>query len=133
MSMFDMGDIKFDNATLDFELNHPSGMVGRHLKKIGLQILTGAKTLVGVRTGNLRRSLHMRQGLRGRVQYVTVGSNLKYAEAHHEGTRAHRITSPSGRIMRFNVGGSVVYARKVEHPGTKPRKYLTIPMKRAVK
>lgn len=133
MSMFDLGDLKFNDSVLNFELNHPSGMVGKHLRKIGLQIMTGAKAMVGVRSGNLRRSIHMRQGLQGRVQYVAVGSNLNYAEAHHEGTRAHRIDPRGGRIMRFNVGGTVVYARRIDHPGTKPRKYLTIPMRRAVK
>lgn len=133
MSMFDLGKLTFNESVLDFELNQPAGMVGRHLRKIGLEILGGAKAMVGVRSGNLRRSLHMRQGLRGRVQYVSVGSNLRYAEAHHEGTRPHRIDPRGGRIMRFNVGGTVVYARRIDHPGTKPRKYLTIPMTRAVK
>ena len=131
--MFDLGDLHIDDVQLNYELNSPSGMVGRHLRKIGLEILTGARAMVGVRSGNLRRSLHMRQGLRGRVQYVAVGSNLHYAEAHHEGTRPHRITPRDGRVMRFNVGGTVVYARRIDHPGTKPRKYLTIPMRRAVK
>jgi hypothetical protein len=131
--MFSMGDLNLDEVQLNYELNSPTGMVGRHLRKIGLEILTGARAMVGVRTGNLRRSLHMRQGLRGRVQYVAVGSNLSYAEAHHEGTRPHRIAPRDGRIMRFNVGGTVVYARRIDHPGTKPRKYLTIPMRRAVK
>ena len=131
--MFSMGDLNLDEVQLNYELNSPTGMVGRHLRKIGLEILTGARAMVGVRTGNLRRSLHMRQGLRGRVQYVAVGSNLRYAEAHHEGTRPHRIDPRGGRVMRFNVGGTVVYARRIDHPGTKPRKYLTIPMRRAVK
>jgi hypothetical protein len=131
--MYDLRNITINDSVLNFELNHPKGSVGRHLRKIGLEILGGARAMVGVRSGNLRRSLHMRQGLRGRVQYVTVGSNLRYAEAHHEGTRAHRITPRDGRVMRFNVGGTVVYARRIDHPGTKPRKYLTIPMTRAVK
>ena len=131
--MFDLGDLKLNDSVLNFELNQPAGMVGQHLKKIGLQIMVGAKAMVGVRSGNLKRSIHMRQGLRGRVQYVAVGSNLNYAEAHHEGTRAHRIDPRGGRIMRFNVGGTVVYARRIDHPGTKPRKYLTIPMRRVVK
>lgn len=133
MSMFDGPYLNLDNSRLEFELNHPAGSVGRHMKKIGQKIVVGAKTMVGVRTGNLRKSIHMRQGLRGRVQYVSVGSNLKYAAAHHEGTKPHEITGSVGRIMRFNVGGTVVYARKVNHPGTKPRKYLTTPMRRAVK
>lgn len=86
-----------------------------------------------VRTGRLKRSIYMRQGLRGRVQYVQVGSDVKYAYDVHEGTRRHTIKATPGRLLRFNVGGRVVYAKKVNHPGSKARKYLTIPMTRAVK
>lgn len=133
MSMFDGPNIKFDDAALSHLLNDPKGPTGKHMRRIGLEILMGARAMVGVRTGQLRKSLKMHQGLRGRVQYVAVGSNVKHAEVHHEGAKAHTIRAHQGRIMRFNVGGKVVYARKVSHPGSKPRKYLTIPMRRAVR
>lgn len=127
------GDIHWDEPALNHLLNEPSGDVGRHMRKIGLSILAGAKAMVGVRTGRLKRSLHLRQGVRGRVQYIEVGSNVPYAYMHHEGTRRHEIHAREGRLMRFNVGGKVVYAKKVMHPGTKPRKYLTVPMNRVVR
>ncbi len=125
--------LHLDNKKLNFMLDNPKGEVGKHLRMIGLEILIGARAMVGVRTGRLRRSLHMKQGRRSRYQYITVGSNMNYAYMHHEGTSRHQIRAREGRIMRFNVGGRVVYARKVNHPGTKPRKYLTVPMTRAVR
>lgn len=129
----DLMTVVFNEAELNKLLNTPSGAVGRHMRKIGLEIKAGAKALVGVRTGALKRAIYSKQGVRGRVQYVQVGADLPYARDHHEGTRPHRIGSDTGRIMRFNVGGKVVYARRVIHPGTRPRKYLTIPMSRAVR
>jgi hypothetical protein len=127
------GKVTFDEKAMFDLLDNPKGTVGHHLQKIGLEILYGARAMVGVRTGRLKRSLNYRQGLRGRVQYVAVGSNVKYALMHHEGTRHHTIRAHQGRLLRFNVGGRVVYARKVNHPGTRPNRYLTIPMRKAVR
>lgn len=131
--MYVAGSLRLSDRALFNLLDNPKGDVGRYMRKLGLQILAGSKAMVGVRTGNLKRSLSLRQGIRGRVQYVEVGSNVRHAYWHHEGTKPHEIRGHEGRIMRFNVGGRVVYARKVSHPGTKPRKYLTIPMRRVVK
>ncbi|TXH11858.1 MAG: hypothetical protein E6R04_00035 [Spirochaetes bacterium] len=136
--MFDFQgpNLKLDESAMFRLLENPRGgrgTVGAYMKKLGLQILAGSKAMVGVRSGKLKNSLHMRQGLRGRVQYVEVGSQLNYAAAHHEGTKPHAITSHEGRVMRFNVGGMVVYAKKTHHPGTAPNPYLTVPMKRVVR
>lgn len=130
--MYESIKLKLDDVALNFMLDHPKGDVGKHLRRIGLEIMISAKAMVGVRTGKLRRSISMRQGRKSRYQYVAVGSDVSYAYMHHEGTSKHEIRAREGRIMRFNVDGRVVYARKVNHPGTKPRKYLTVPMKRAV-
>lgn len=131
--MFSGPNIDFDDAALAHLLDDPKGSVGKHMRRIGVEILMGARAMVGVRTGQLRKSLKMRQGVRGRFQYVTVGADVKHAQVHHDGAKAHVIRAHQGRIMRFNVGGKVVYARKVNHPGSKPRKYLTVPMRRAVR
>lgn len=126
-------NLKLDNARLEIMLNEPTGEVGRHMKKIGLEILGGAKAMAGVRTGKLKRALYMRQGLRGRVQYVQVGADVSHARMHHDGTGPRTIRPKTGRVLRFYVGGKIVYAMKVNHPGTKARPYLRVPMERAVK
>lgn len=133
MTFYEGPFLQLDHRALDRMLNSTTGEVGRHLHRIGLQILTGARRLVGVDTGRLRASLYMRHERTIRGQYVQVGSNLSYAYMHHEGTRPHVITPNTGRVVRFNVGGRVVYARKVNHPGYRGRKYLTIPLRRAVR
>ena len=133
MSMYDGPHLQLDDVALNKLLNSPSGEVGKHMRRIGLEIVAGAKAMVGVRTGRLRQNISMRQGLQGRVQYVEVRADTTYAYMHHEGTRPHEIRGNVGRLMRFNVGGQMIYARRVDHPGTRPNPYLTVPMRRAVR
>ena len=117
--------IIFRKTELDTMLNEPRGLVGAHLAKRGAMIVAAAKRQVGVRTGALRASIHMRHSRRGIGQAIQVGSPLKYALAHHEGTRPHLIVPNRARVLRFSAGGRVVYTHAVRHPGTRPNKYLT--------
>lgn len=126
-------NIKFTPGALEYMLDNPKGPVGRHLRRIGILIARSARKIAGRDTGALRKSIYVRQGVRARYQYVEVGANVRHAYDHHEGTKRHTITPRGGRMLRFNVGGRVVYARKVNHPGARPRKYLTAPMIRYVK
>jgi len=110
---------------LDFVLNNPSGDVGRYLARKGRIITVAAKAQVGVRTGALRASIHMRHLRDSRGQFVRIGSALNYAYLHHEGSKPHVITPNRAQVLRFVNRGRVVYAHAVMHPGTKPNRYLT--------
>ena len=112
-------------AEMDFLLNSPSGTVGRYLARKGGLITAMAKAQVGVQTGALRASIHMRHSRDSRGQFVKIGSKLNYALAHHEGTKPHLITPNRAQVLRFTRGTTVVYAHSVMHPGTKPNRYLT--------
>jgi len=120
-----MANVRFYSVVLDNFLNNPSGDVGRFLDNKGKEILALAKAKVGVRTGKLRNSLHMRHMRDARGQYVWVGSKLDYALAHHEGTKPRTITPKSGKVLRFVSRGQIVYAHSVQHPGTKANRYLS--------
>jgi hypothetical protein len=101
-------------------------MVGQHLHRVAEGILRDAQKQVHVKTGKLQRSLHIEhiQGASG--QSVRVGSDLKYAYLHHEGTKPHIITpNPPNKTLRFGSGSRVVYTNMVRHPGTKANRYLT--------
>ena len=112
-------------AELDFMLNNPSGEVGRYLAKKGKIVQAAAKAQVGVRTGALRASIHMRHLRDSRGQYIKIGSALNYALLHHEGSKPHLIVPNRATVLRFVNGGRVVYAHAVMHPGTKANRYLT--------
>jgi hypothetical protein len=109
-------------------LQSPSGPTGRFLARRGRTIVSLAKAQVGVKTGALRASIHMRHFRDPRGQYLKIGSNLNYALSHHEGARPHVIVPKSAKVLKFVSRGQVIFAHKVAHPGNKPNKYLTTPM-----
>jgi len=48
-----------------------------------------------------------------------------YASYVDEGTPPHQIRPRNARVLRFRVGGKTVFARVVNHPGTKPTKWFS--------
>lgn len=120
-----MTKVTFYEPAIRKLLKSPDGAVGRYLRRKGKLIQAAAKRQVGVRTGALRSSIHMRHGRDVRGQYVMVGSKLPYAKMHHEGTQPHMIFPTRASILKFTKRGQVIYAHAVAHPGTKANKYLT--------
>jgi len=88
------------------------------------QILAEMEARVPVDTGNLRRSL----GVRVHNDRVIIGPNVNqapYAGYVEFGTKPHVIRPKrAGGVLRFNVGGTIVYAKVVHHPGTKAQPYV---------
>ena len=73
-----------------------------------------------VRTGFLRRNIIWRvEGLTGRVV-----SQAPYSAFVEFGTRPHMIFPRRARALRFEVGGQVVFARYVRHPGTRGQFFM---------
>ena len=70
-----------------------------------------AKGRVGVRTGNLRRSL-THEPARRAGGHVTgaFGSNVPYARVHNDGRGP---VVARGRALRFTIGGAVFYRKRV--------------------
>jgi hypothetical protein len=87
--------------------------------------MAAAKAQVGVRTGALRSSIHMRHLRDSRGQYVKIGSNLDYALLHHQGSKPHVIRPDRAKVLRFVRGSRVIFATSVMHPGTKANRYLS--------
>lgn len=81
--------------------------------------------LAPVNTGRLRGSIRAEEprvfSLRGSVK---VGSDLEYAGFVNDGTRPHIIRPRNAQVLRFRVGGRLVYAKVVHHPGTRARPFL---------
>jgi hypothetical protein len=131
--MYEGPNLRLNDTQLDFMLNDSRGEIGRHLSRIGDLILIGARAMVGVDTGRLKRALNKKHRRDTRGQYIEVGANVSHAFIHHEGTRPHVILPETGRVLRFRAGGRIVYARQIKHPGTRGRKYLTVPLSRVVR
>jgi hypothetical protein len=117
-----MARIRLDRAELNRVMTDASR---RELREAARQVVNRARVLAPVRTGRLRSSIRAEPprffSLRGSV---TVGSDLEYAAFVNDGTRPHVIRPRRASVLRFNVGGRVVFARVVNHPGTKGTHFL---------
>lgn len=89
------------------------------------QVLNRAKILAPVDTGRLRASgsVHY-SSLFGFRPKATIVFNVDYARYVNDGTRPHIIRPKNASVLRFVVGGRVVYARVVHHPGTRANPFL---------
>ena len=55
---------------------------------------------------------------------MKVGSDLEYAGFVNDGTAPHIIRPRRAQALRFVVGGRVVFAKVVHHPGTRGNPFL---------
>lgn len=84
-----------------------------------------AKILCPVDTGRLRASIRGQARRTWTLRPMfTVGTNVDYAEMVHDGTRPHVIRPTRKQALKFTIGGQVVFAKVVHHPGTRARPFL---------
>lgn len=84
-----------------------------------------AKILAPVDTGRLRASIRVERRRTLLLRTVwTIGSDVFYAPYVNDGTAPHVIRPRNAQALRFRVGGRIVYARVVNHPGTRPNPFL---------
>lgn len=117
-----MARVRLDRAQLNRTIR---GASRSELGTTARQVMNRAQVLAPVDTGRLRASIRIesRRTLTLRSVY-TIGSDVSYAPMVHDGTRPHTIRPKTAKALRFRIGGRVVYARVVHHPGTKPRPFL---------
>lgn len=111
----------------------PMGPVMRYEALVAQKVQDGAKQKVGVSAEagegphpHLRDTIVKRFISTSTGPAWRVGSELSYARLHHDGTPPHVIVPRNASVLRFPTkGGTIVFARRVNHPGTKPNRYLT--------
>jgi hypothetical protein len=108
-------------------LRRPRGMVGRHMARRANVFIAAAKIQVGKNTGRLAASIQVQEHkAQPYGQLMRVGSTVKHARVHHQGSRPHIIKpKQQGGVLAFRSGSRVIVTRQVMHPGTKPNRYLT--------
>lgn len=88
------------------------------------QILAEMESRVPVDTGKLRTSLSITVD----PDKVTIGPNeaiAPYGGYVEFGTKAHEIRPKNpGGVLVFKMNGMTVYAKKVNHPGTRAQPYV---------
>lgn len=120
--------VKIYDSILLAELNTNKGTLWRYLERRSDIAVNAAKRQVGVKTGNLKRSIHKRHLGNYNGQYVWIGSKLSYAYAHHEGTAPRTIKAEAGGVLVFggtrSFKGRVIRTPEVSHPGTRANPFL---------
>jgi hypothetical protein len=116
---------------LTAELNTPSGSLWKRLEAKALKTQVEAMRMAGFKTGKLRSSIYLNHRTIPDGQEIKIGSDVDYAYMHHQGTKPHVIL-PKGdhEFLRFSAGNRIVYTRIVNHPGTKPNRFLAEPMRK---
>lgn len=83
------------------------------------------------RTGDLIDSVKPKYSQRANGAGAVIDVGAPYAEFVVEGTRPHIIEAKNARALRFQRGGQTVFAKSVQHPGTKPNDFLEGPANQA--
>jgi hypothetical protein len=103
-------------------LRLPGGMVYRNMERRVRRVEAEA---IRRAPGGMGRTIRaqIRRGPGGEFQGVI---NVRHPAALYVvgGTRPHVIRPVRARALRFTIGGQVVYAKAVFHPGTKPNDFL---------
>jgi hypothetical protein len=89
-------------------------------KEAGKTVLATEKQEVPIKTGQLRRSITMDY----RPISVSIYPTVKYALPVHEGSKPHIILPVRKTVLAFKKGGKMIFARRVNHPGNKPNKFV---------
>lgn len=106
-----------------------AGVIHVYMVAGGARVETAAKrnasgSIVNVRTGNLRSSIHTAIEVRGNLLVVQVNCDAAYALAVHEGQKAHTVVPTRARVLSWQGAGGPVFAMSARHPGTKGRPFL---------
>lgn len=116
-----MASIRLDRRAVTAEINR---FASRDVARVAREVEARAKALSPVDTGRLRASIQARPRVTFRGPTVRVVADVNYAPFVENDTRPHIIRPKKGKYLRFKVGGHVVYAKIVHHPGTKGKHFL---------
>lgn len=95
----------------------PAGL----MRRLALSAVGQQKRLAPVRTGNLRRTIHIERVTRSSA---TTVASANYAAFVELGTKPHVIRPRRKKVLRFSAGGRVVFTKYVNHPGTKAQPFM---------
>ncbi len=120
--------IRLDRVAVRAELNR---IAGRDVARVAREVETLAKLYAPVDTGRLRGSIQARPRVTFRGPTIRVEANVNYATFVENGTDPHVIRPKNKKVLKFRVGGRVVYAKIVHHPGTKAVHFMARAVRQA--
>lgn len=104
---------------------HVGAKASAIIRKGGHDVERDMKILAPNDTGNLENSISTDiegSGSHSAMSFE-VGPTASYGDDVEYGTAPHVILPKHGEFLVFNIGGRRIYARKVNHPGTRAQPY----------
>lgn len=126
-----MASLSIDEGALQ---THVMGRLDLFAKGFVSTVSATAKSIAPVRTGRLKASIHpdpVRRSGPWRID-TGVSADAPYAAPVHQGARPHVILPRNARVLRFEVGSRIVFARRVNHPGQRAQPFLSNAVHRVV-
>lgn len=124
-----MASVTIDRSRLERMLRLPGGLVERNIRRRTERVADEARRLA---PGSMSEQITTRVDRAGREVQGHVISNHFATQFVIKGTRPHQIRPVRAQALRFTVGGRVVYAKLVNHPGTDPNNFLAEALRRAL-
>lgn len=98
-------------------------IIRRLLRSIGRRGVTLLRNFAPHKTGKLAKSIHYSvTGPNSRLR-VHFFDRVPYGGLVITGTKPHTIKAKGDGVLRFTVGGQTVFAKSVQHPGTRANPY----------
>lgn len=124
-----MAEIRIDRSRLERMLRLPGGLVERNLRRRAQRVVNRARALA---PGSMGRGIVWHIEGRGRDLSAVIASTHPATRYVVNGTRPHLIRPVRAQALRFTVGGRLVFARLVHHPGTQPNDFLSKALREAL-
>lgn len=121
--------VQIDRTRLERLLRLPGGLVHRNMQR---RVLRAEETARRLAPGSMGRGISSRVERDGREIAGYITSSHPATVYVVKGTAPHIIRPVRAQALRFTVGGRVVYARIVHHPGTRPNDFLTQALRSAL-
>lgn len=123
------GEVRINRSRLERMLLLPGGLVERNLRKRARRVEARARELA---PGTMKRGISTRIEGRGRNLTAVIVSSHPATLYVVNGTRPHQIRPVRAKALRFTVGGRVVFAKLVNHPGTKANDFMNKALREAL-
>lgn len=106
-----------------------NGTLGQAFGRLEKETVWRQRELAGKRTGKLKAGVTSKRSntVKGNLAFDAGVWTVSYARIHEEGSRPHVIRAKNAVSLTFfwPKVGRVVHYKSVQHPGTRPYRFLT--------